>query len=212
MLINRVSRQIMTCPELEPLVRALGAGDDATLAVAQSARPTTRARACLWSRARKRPTAPPARSPHGSARTSSAATPSAETTRGARRPPRIPWSAPAAAPSRAWPRGSAASSWRRRARCCAACRPQGPATGPRARFPWATRCPSTRSRPFLWAWVTPTTARSTFPEASTCTATRWTFFRRRPRRRCASSSSATRSTVCAAWSRLPAKPSVSSRA
>ena len=33
MLINRVSRQIMTCPELEPLVRALGAGDDATLAV-----------------------------------------------------------------------------------------------------------------------------------------------------------------------------------
>ena len=39
MLINRVSRQIMTCPELEPLVRALGAGDDATLAVAQSARP-----------------------------------------------------------------------------------------------------------------------------------------------------------------------------
>ena len=39
MLINRVSRQIMNCPELEPLVRALGAGDDATLAVAQSARP-----------------------------------------------------------------------------------------------------------------------------------------------------------------------------
>ena len=39
MLINRVSRQIMTCPELEPLVRALGADDDATLAVAQSARP-----------------------------------------------------------------------------------------------------------------------------------------------------------------------------
>ncbi len=39
MLINRVSRQLMQTPELEPLVRALGAGDDATLAVAQSARP-----------------------------------------------------------------------------------------------------------------------------------------------------------------------------
>ena len=39
MLINRVSRQLMNTPELEPLVRALRAGDDATLAVAQSARP-----------------------------------------------------------------------------------------------------------------------------------------------------------------------------
>ena len=39
MLINRVSRQVMNTPELEPLVRALRAGEDATLAVAQSARP-----------------------------------------------------------------------------------------------------------------------------------------------------------------------------
>ncbi len=39
MLINRVSRQIMNTPELEPLVRALRSGEDATLAVAQSARP-----------------------------------------------------------------------------------------------------------------------------------------------------------------------------
>ena len=39
MLINRVSRQLMQTPELEPLVRALGAGDEATFAVAQSARP-----------------------------------------------------------------------------------------------------------------------------------------------------------------------------
>ncbi|MDO4850224.1 MAG: transcription-repair coupling factor, partial [Coriobacteriia bacterium] len=39
MLINRVSRQIMNTPELEPLVRALHMGEDATLAVAQSARP-----------------------------------------------------------------------------------------------------------------------------------------------------------------------------
>ena len=39
MLIDRVSRKLLSAPELEPLQRELGAGHDATLAVAQSARP-----------------------------------------------------------------------------------------------------------------------------------------------------------------------------
>ena len=48
MLIDRVSRQLLRAPELEPLLRALDAGDDATLAVAQSARATVLA--ALWAR------------------------------------------------------------------------------------------------------------------------------------------------------------------
>lgn len=39
MLINRVSRQLLAAPELEPAVRGLRAGSDVTLAVSQSARP-----------------------------------------------------------------------------------------------------------------------------------------------------------------------------
>ncbi len=39
MLIDRVSRQLVAAPELAPLVRALDAGEDASLSVAQSARP-----------------------------------------------------------------------------------------------------------------------------------------------------------------------------
>ena len=39
MLINRVSRQLLAVPELEPAVRGLRAGSDVTLAVSQSARP-----------------------------------------------------------------------------------------------------------------------------------------------------------------------------
>lgn len=48
MLINRVSRQLLSAPELEPLLRELNAGHDATLAVAQSARPLVVA--SLWAR------------------------------------------------------------------------------------------------------------------------------------------------------------------
>lgn len=48
MLIDRVSRQLLTAPELAPLVRDLDAGSDATLAVAQSARPLVVA--ALWAR------------------------------------------------------------------------------------------------------------------------------------------------------------------
>ena len=39
MLINRVSRQLLAAPELEPAIRGLRAGGDVTLAVSQSARP-----------------------------------------------------------------------------------------------------------------------------------------------------------------------------
>ena len=39
MLINRVSRQLLSAPELEPALRELRAGNDATIAVSQSARP-----------------------------------------------------------------------------------------------------------------------------------------------------------------------------
>ena len=46
MLIDRVSRQLLAAPELLPLVHELEAGNDATLAVAQSARPLVLA--ALW--------------------------------------------------------------------------------------------------------------------------------------------------------------------
>ena len=46
MLIDRVSRQLLADPELSPLVHGLEAGNDATLAVAQSARPLVLA--ALW--------------------------------------------------------------------------------------------------------------------------------------------------------------------
>ena len=48
MLIDRVSRQLLSAPELSPLLRELAAGHDVTLAVAQSARPL--ALAALWAR------------------------------------------------------------------------------------------------------------------------------------------------------------------
>ena len=48
MLIDRVSRQLTAAPELAPLVRALDAGTDASLSVAQSARPLVLA--ALWAR------------------------------------------------------------------------------------------------------------------------------------------------------------------
>ena len=55
MLINRVSRQLLSAPELEPALRELRAGHDATLAVSQSARPlvlasvwTANPRPCLF--------------------------------------------------------------------------------------------------------------------------------------------------------------------
>ena len=48
MLIDRVSCQLTAAPELAPLVRALDAGDDASLSVAQSARPLVLA--VLWAR------------------------------------------------------------------------------------------------------------------------------------------------------------------
>ena len=46
MLIDRVSRQLLSAPELSPLVRELSAGSDASLSVAQSARPLVLA--ALW--------------------------------------------------------------------------------------------------------------------------------------------------------------------
>ena len=46
MLINRVSRQLLSASELEPLLHEFGAGHDVTLAVAQSARPLMLA--ALW--------------------------------------------------------------------------------------------------------------------------------------------------------------------
>ena len=46
MLINRVSRQLLSAPEMEPLLRELASGNDASLAVAQSARPLVLA--ALW--------------------------------------------------------------------------------------------------------------------------------------------------------------------
>lgn len=46
MLINRVSRQLLAAPELRPLLHELSIGNDATLAVAQSARPLVLA--ALW--------------------------------------------------------------------------------------------------------------------------------------------------------------------
>ena len=48
MLIDRVSRQLTAAPELAPLVRELDAGRDASLSVAQSARPLVLA--ALWAR------------------------------------------------------------------------------------------------------------------------------------------------------------------
>ncbi len=48
MLIDRVSRQLAAAPELAPLVRALDAGEDVSLSVAQSARPLVLA--ALWAR------------------------------------------------------------------------------------------------------------------------------------------------------------------
>ncbi len=48
MLIDRVSRQLLSAPELEPLLRELAAGNDASLSLAQSARPLMLA--ALWAR------------------------------------------------------------------------------------------------------------------------------------------------------------------
>ena len=46
MLVNRVSKQLLRAPELAPALSELRAGNDATLAVSQSARPLTLA--CIW--------------------------------------------------------------------------------------------------------------------------------------------------------------------
>ena len=46
MLINRVSRQLLSCQDLKPAVAELNAGNDVTIAVAQSARPLLLA--ALW--------------------------------------------------------------------------------------------------------------------------------------------------------------------
>ncbi len=46
MLVNRVSRQLLRASELAPALSELRAGNDATLAVSQSARPLTLA--CIW--------------------------------------------------------------------------------------------------------------------------------------------------------------------
>ena len=48
MFINRVSRRLLAAPEMAPLLRELSAGNDATLAVAQSARPLVLA--ALWAK------------------------------------------------------------------------------------------------------------------------------------------------------------------
>lgn len=48
MFINRVSRRLLAAPEMAPLLRELAAGNDATLAVAQSARPLVLA--ALWAK------------------------------------------------------------------------------------------------------------------------------------------------------------------
>ena len=48
MLIDRVARQLLSVPEMEPLLRELSSGSDASLAVAQSARPLVLA--ALWAR------------------------------------------------------------------------------------------------------------------------------------------------------------------
>ena len=48
MLINGIANQVLAIPELRPLVRAIDAGDDAGLSVAQSAR--TLMLAALWAR------------------------------------------------------------------------------------------------------------------------------------------------------------------
>ena len=55
MFINRVSKQLLSAPELKPLRAELSAGADATLGIAQSARPLMLAslwaedpRACLY--------------------------------------------------------------------------------------------------------------------------------------------------------------------
>ncbi|MCI6548239.1 MAG: hypothetical protein MR415_06320, partial [Coriobacteriaceae bacterium] len=48
MFINRVSRQLLSAPELAVLLHELGCGNDASLAVGQSARPLVIA--ALWAR------------------------------------------------------------------------------------------------------------------------------------------------------------------
>lgn len=48
MFINRVSRQLLSAPELVPLLHELGCGNDASLAVGQSARPLMIA--AIWAR------------------------------------------------------------------------------------------------------------------------------------------------------------------
>ena len=48
MFINRVSRRLLAAPEMAPLLRELAVGNDATLAVAQSARPLVLA--ALWAK------------------------------------------------------------------------------------------------------------------------------------------------------------------
>ena len=48
MFINRVSRRLLAAPEMAPLLRELAVGNDATLAVAQSARPLVLA--ALWTK------------------------------------------------------------------------------------------------------------------------------------------------------------------
>ena len=52
MFINRVSRRLLAAPEMAPLLRELSAGNDATLAVAQSARPLVLAALCPGTRVR----------------------------------------------------------------------------------------------------------------------------------------------------------------
>jgi len=94
-------------------------------------------------------------------------------------------------------------------RCCAACRPWGRATSPRAPSPWVTRFPLGMFPRFSWAWGMRTSGRPRHLAPSTCTVTPWTSFPHRPRVPCASSSLATRSTVCAAWFPRPDRPSAS---
>ena len=84
MFINRVSRQLLSAPELVPLLHELGSGNDASLAVGQSARPLVIA--ALWARDPR----PCLVVVSGLARTLLRATPCAAISRGLRQPPMTP--------------------------------------------------------------------------------------------------------------------------
>ena len=179
MLIDRVSRQLTAAPELAPLVRALDAGTDASLSVAQSARPLVLGRALG-----EKPAPLPARrlGEEAADRTARALAAWLGQDVVGRYPERRdrPWADTAPDDAVIGMRCRSVSRLAAGERCVIVASahallrrvpPVARATLPRARSRWARRFPLRRCPRCSWAWATTTRVTWTRPARSTCTAT-----------------------------------------